>query len=137
MCLITADLERKIAEKDITVFKIFRKDNKSLYQEFDYTPFIGKQFDDSEEETIKIVTRDPFCDGDTTARISGGFVHSFSDYYLAIETLMRESDTASFYNRGVEFVIRKCTIPKGTEYFYSDRYSEYASKSLIIGEICA
>lgn len=39
-----------------------------------------------------------------------------------------------FYKE-VELVIRKCIIPKGSEYYYSNIYNEYASKSLIIGEI--
>lgn len=133
MCLITAGLERKIAEKDIIVFKIFRKDNKSLHQEFDYTPFIGKQFDDLEEETIKIVTGDPFYKGDTTARILGGFVHSFSKLITAM--IIKDEEECCGLNE--RLVVRECTIPKGTEYFYSSMYSEYASKSLIIGEICA
>lgn len=137
MCLITTDIERKIADKDIKVFKIFREDNKSLYQEFDYTPFIGKQFDDPEEEDVDITIRDPLYDGQATIRISGGFVHSFSDYSYAKQTLMEEEYSSSFYNNDIKFVLRECTISKGTEYYYSDRYDEYASKSLIIGEICA
>ena len=133
MCLSTTDIERKVADEDIIVFKIFRKDNKSLYQKFDYTPFIGKRYDDTAEEDIKVTVMDPIH-YKTTIRVSGGFVHSFSDCSHAKETLIAQKDDAGLYE-GVKLVIRKCIIPKGSEYYYGNFCNEYASKSLIIGEI--
>ena len=122
MCLITTDIKRKVANEDIIVFKIFGKDNKSLYQKFDYTPFIGKRYDETEEEEVNMITNH-------IIKVSGGFVHSFSDWCRVKGILMMKEDEE------VELIIRKCIIPKGSEYYYSDFWNEYASKSIIIGDI--
>ena len=132
MCLITTDIKRKVANEDIIVFKIFRRNNKSLYQKFDYTSFIGKRYDETEEEEVNMTTDDSLHYR-TIIKVSRGFVHSFSDCYQANVRLMMLKD-AGFYGE-IELVVRKCIIPKGSEYYYSDFWNEYASKSIIIGDI--
>lgn len=128
MCLITTDKERKIAKDDITVFKLFRTDNRSPYYEFDYTPYINKQFDDTSEEQIRDSSNNVIY-GDCLV-VEGGFIHSFGNLVTAQLILSGEDD-----NLCRHIVIRRCIIPKGTEYYYSNIFGEFASKSIIVGEI--
>ena len=128
MCLIMNYEPAKIAKEDITVYKVFRENNRSPFFNFDYTSFISKRFDDPEEECI-IKGRG------NEVSISKGFIHSFSNL----------TDAAFFkftVQRPQICVIRKCIIPAGTKYYISNQESlirvfglEIASKSLIIGEI--
>lgn len=128
MCLIMNYEPAKIAEKDIVVYKVFRENNKSPFFNFDYTSFIGKRFDDPEEECI-IRTWNEIS-------ISKGFIHSFSN--LTDATLFK----FTIQKPHIICVIRKCIIPAGTKYYVSNQKNlirvfgvEIASKSLIIGEI--
>lgn len=127
MCLIMNYEPAKIAEKDIVVYKVFRENNKSPFFNFDYTSFIGKRFDDPEEECI-IKGRG------NEISISKGFIHSFSN--------LTDATSFKFAMPYKNHVIRKCIIPAGTKYYVSNIEDlikvfglEIASKSLIIGEI--
>lgn len=128
MCLIMNYEPAKIAKEDITVYKVFRENNKSPFSNFDYTSFIGKRFDDPEEECI--------IEGlGYEISISRGFIHSFSNLTDAL-------CFAECLHSRWQHVVRKCIIPIGTKYYVSNKENlirvygvEIASKSLIIGEI--
>ena len=123
MCLI-AETERQIASEDIIVFKIFTKDNKSPYLKFDYTPYIGKQYDDPlQENNVE-------CGGLTA--IGKGFIHS----YLSLDSAKNEIPfLENIHDRTGYYLIRKCVIPKGIEYYIDMDWPKIASKSIIIGDI--
>ena len=118
------ETERQIASEDIIVFKIFTKDNKSPYLKFDYTPYIGKQYDDPlQENNVE-------C-GSLTA-IRKGFIHS----YLSLDSAKNEIPfLEDIHNRTGYYLIRKCVIPKGIEYYIDMDWPKIASKSIIIGDI--
>lgn len=125
MCLITKQRESLIAEEDIVVYKVFTLEDKSPYQEFDYTPYIGKLFTDSADE--KCIEFSDFCGNFVNLSVHGGFIHSFTN----LRTAKIEKDFLSDNLDKECFIIRRCLIPKGTKYYCSD--NEVASKSIIIG----
>lgn len=122
MCLISKQKEHLIAKEDIVVYKVFTKDDKSPYQEFDYTPYIGKLLTDTAPEDV--VPIKDFNGNCIETEVFGGFVHSYAK-------LRKAEQMASLYGGRK---VRKCIIPKGTRIFISEFGSQIASKSIIIGE---
>lgn len=121
MCLICKNRPR-IAQKDFSVYKIFTANNFSPYQRMDYSHYIGKRFDAYDNECITKMTELSHY-----IQVHGGFVHSFAN----LKNAEGEIDFLSQFEME-HFIIRKCTIPKGTKYYQSS--TEVASKSIIIGE---
>lgn len=119
MCLITKQEKPLIAEEDIVVYKAFAQGNRSPYQGFDYTPYIGKLFTDTADEECVEVTN--FCDNFINLEVFGGFIHSYTNL-------------AAIKSQKLKRYVRKCIIPKGTKYFVSEFGNQIASKSIIIGE---
>lgn len=126
MCLATRQKEPLIAEEDIIVYKIFGPDNRSLYFEFDYSPYIGKRFDNSELESI--IKRD------NHTLIYGGFIHSYTGIGFAL-SLIYYLNLNRYKEKGAMYIIRECKIPKGSKYYKDNKNGEIASKSIIIGDI--
>lgn len=125
MCLITKQKEPLIAEEDIVVYKVFTSEDKSPYQEFDYTPYIGKLLTDTAPEEVVYIK--DFNGNCIETEVSSGFIHSYTKLIKAIPI-------ANMYEGRK---IRECIIPKGTRIFISEFGSQIASKSIIIGEeIC-
>lgn len=123
MCLVSETDIPSIAKEDITVYKVFTSDNRGVFTNFDYSSNIDKRFDDTSEERIQDTSEGKYL-------IDKGFIHSCGNINAAIILAYTAKDYFE-----VNFVIRKCIIPKGTKY-YSDGY-EYASKSIVIGNaIC-
>lgn len=122
MCLATLQREPLITEEDITVYKVFTSEDKSPYQRFDYTPYIGKLFTDpNPDDTVFVVVG-----SGGQLNVYGGFIHSYTKLQTARNIVAVSGQK-----------IRKCTIPKGTKIFISESKYEIASKSIIIGDrIC-
>lgn len=117
MCLITKMAEPTIAEKDITCYKVIRKDMSSLlYPEFEW------DFGWIYTSPIKVFERT-----DNTHAIYQA-LHS----YKTLEDLKR-----AYYTAIVPCLAVECTIPKGTA-FYKGKHIDlegYASGKLMIDEV--
>ena len=117
MCLITKMTEPIIAEKDITCYKVIRKDMSSLlHPEFEW------DFGWIYTSPIKVFERT-----DNTHAIYQA-LHS----YKTLEDLKR-----AYYMATVSCLAVECIIPKGTA-FYKGRHSDlegYASSKLMIDEV--
>lgn len=122
MCLITKQREPLIAKEDIVVYKIFTLEDRSPYQEFDYTPYIGKLFTDIADEECVTITG--FTGTFIELEVFGGFIHSYTNLAKA----------KVIANQKLKRKVRECIIPKGTRYFISEFGTAIASKSIIIGE---
>ena len=114
MCLKTTLTEPKIAQEDITCYKVISQNMTSLY----YTEFkweLGKLYE----------TEMDFCPVYKT--VSKAF-HS----YQSLEDLRY-----GYYKSELPCRIVKCTIPKGSEYYTGIQGSEngFTSNKLIINEV--
>ena len=117
MCLKTTLTEPKIAQEDITCYKVISQNMTSLY----YTEFkweLGKLYE-AEMECSSQWRR--------ISLISKAF-HS----YQTLEDLRY-----GFYKSELPCLMVKCTIPKGSEFYTGIQGSEngFASNKLIINEI--
>ena len=137
MCWIGRLKDRRIAEKDVTVYKILSKDMDGNYTApYRHTRYaIGKKY---------MVEVKPYHSGFSydNCHIHEG-LHSFSG-----NCLVQYGSTvdAYIYNERVQFlysinvcltslaVIAKCTIPQGSEY-YQNEHGEIVSEELIINEV--
>lgn len=119
MCLICKN-ELQIAQEDLSVYKVFTADNLSPYYRMDYSNYIGERIDINESDRITQFD-------DEYILISDSFIHSFTN----LKAARREKDYLSCHLYREHFIIRECSIPKGTKYYCSD--NEVASKSIIIG----
>jgi len=121
MCLRVTDLERKTAEKDITVYKMLYQTTEGIL----LTPFekatveIGKSYSSSLEK--------PDFKGDVSIGL-----HSFVNFHEC----KKESEDTYFepidasYDR---IVIAECCVPKGSEYYegtFENTLSSIASDRL-------
>lgn len=124
MCLASIRRNPSIAREDITVYKVFTSDNRGLFTNFDYSPYINKRFDDTSEERIMYSAGEYLIDL--------GFIHSCRNIESA-RILAHIAKDFSHEEIG-DCIIRECIIPKGTQFYF--RESEIASKSIIIGKVC-
>ena len=117
MCLLTTQKKVKIAEEDITCYKVINPDMTSLY----YTEFkweLGKLYETERQCRSKW----------DVSEVSQAF-HSY-------QSLMDDLTYAYFESLSPCMMV-KCTIPKGSEYYLGkqDAMDGYASNKLIINEI--
>lgn len=115
MCWTSSECKIQIAKEDITCYKVASKLTdtcfKSMYYHFLYT------FDRFYGEPLECkYGYDKFF-------IEKGF-HSFNIIYTAIHNLERAGD-----------VILGCTIPRGTEYAFSEEQQSYVSQDIIIEKV--
>lgn len=139
MCWITTVLSNaqpKVAEEDITVFKVaLLEDGKitSIYKNFPY------------EKGIVYDMCDSNCFGETNYKINEGY-HSYSldnsiihecngwGFYISAQffyTFVKQYDFLTGIYASKIFVL--CTIPKGSIY-YLNEYGEYVSNSIRIDD---
>ncbi len=131
MCLRVKDSTPKIAEKDIVCYKVLaRRDDKLVTPFFKYVMEPNHRYESQEPFEIGWVTK-------TTLRlllsprfrntpvVEGGCFHTFK-HRIDAKWLGR------VMTKTPNFVILKCIIPKGTEYFEGDSEDMtcYASKVL-------
>ena len=118
MCLLTNNLHKYIAEKDIVCYKIVYLQGKeiiSFWYDFPYE--LNRKY------TTQVLQPIPMPNGDI--RIEKGF-HSYRNLNIAkgdIWLSLMES-----------LVIVKCIVPKDSEYYINSK--EMVSNQIIIVEIC-
>ena len=115
MCLLTKQIEAKIAKKDITCYKVIQQNMTSLYYNFRWE--LNKLYETK-------IAYSPKKDINT---VSQAF-HS----YKSLQDLKY-----GYFCSSSPCLMVKCTIPKGSE-FYSGKQNYvqgYASNKLIINEI--
>lgn len=102
MCLIKTHDEPKIAQADIEVWKILTNKGLSPYHEYQYHHGINKP---AEHKEIPIEQR----------LINGGYLHSYRKKEMAELNVLK-----CIWIIGVEHVIHRMIIPKGTAYYEGD-----------------
>lgn len=121
MCLITNNLHKYIAEKDIVCYKIVNlRDNKIISYWYDFIYELNKKY------TIPVLQ--PIFRKNGNIRIEKGF-HSYRNLYIAKYYICYD-----MFNLLPEIIV-KCIVPKGSEYYINSK--EMVSNQIIIVEICA
>ena len=118
MCLLTNNLHKYIAEKDIVCYKIVYLQGKkivSFWYDFPYE--LNRKY------TTQVLQPIPMPNGDI--RIKKGF-HS----YRNLNTARRDI----WLSLMESLVIVKCIVPKDSEYYINSK--EMVSNQIIIVEIC-
>lgn len=129
MCWVTKEvsIKSKVAEEDIPVFKIVKKDLQAYYQEFQYS--IGEVF----KTEMSVPMYSPLKLG----YINEGF-HSYSSKKCDIEAIERYKFTepyiSVFYGKYrldsyMDACILECVIPKGSIYYLNHK-GEYVSNKI-------
>jgi hypothetical protein len=110
--------EKKIAEKDITCYKLIIKNQNELK-----TPFMGSviNFGDTVEAYLEIFKY----------FVEDG-IHSYTSFGKAFAVKMRLI-TDGWASPG-KLIIIKSVIPKGAEYFFNSYDKEYVSSKMIYGK---
>ena len=123
MCLVTIQLEPKIADKDIVCYKLVKRTKikgiyKSSFQGFEYIirQLYTNYFD---IKYVDMLIKRRY----NLSAIEEGMFHSYANYLSAITILPN-------------LVTLKCIIPKGAYYFegYFDDSPSYASSQIRILE---
>lgn len=130
MCLITKyPIEIKKADKDITVYKIIRKDMHTLFAPYqtDYVYGCEEDLPIYLKESDNFDIYNPVCKLPYHILVSSGGFHVFLNKEGAITCSQYYLDS-----------VYKCTIPKGTEYIMGifDKFGSACTKELIIEELC-
>lgn len=145
MCIFVTDNMPEIAEEDITCYKVLRKKNS-----YDSTP-VSVYYEEMEWEFDKVFTApNPKWKSEYDEYHKGwftydGLFYSYVNYADAYELM----EKISWGGAKCMYMVVKCTIPKGTHYYYGIQgspeedhntimqYGEYAyaSKKLIINDI--
>lgn len=116
MCLVTNMIEPDIAAKDITCYKVIRKDMTSLYfNEFEWE--LGKIYTSWMEAFENPIDNE---------------IHQAFHSYESLEGLKE-----AYYMVTEPCLTVKCTIPKGSKFYRGkhDYIEGYASNQLIINEV--
>ena len=118
MCLISYK-EKKIAEEDITVYKILCKHVNNLVDTIEYHPPFKSRFEykkglNSTESEKENVYKNVYKNYARTT-VEGGFLHAYTDIRVAFR-IMKENfvDVKPFKET---YHVFKMVIPKGTEYY--------------------
>lgn len=126
MCLYTNDLACKIAEEDITVYKVIRYDNTSIVKNFKYV----KNRMNEQVELCPVVL--PNIKNNIAYEFNAGY-HSFKSIDISLKDI---------YNFGLgpyELIngfakISKFIIPKGSMYYEND-YSIVSNRIIYKSDI--
>lgn len=118
MCLLTNNLHKYIAEKDIVCYKIVYLQGKKIISFwFDFPYELNKKY------TTQVLQ--PIFTKKGNILIEKGF-HSYRNLYTA------KGDV--WFSLMESLVIVKCIVPKGSEYYINNK--EMVSNQIIIVEIC-
>lgn len=132
MCLITYWKKSKIAKKDIICYKILRdKDFKELcspHIKTEYNVGLNKAYGKIVIYKGPILKRFIFkC---KTYMIGRGMLHCCTTKEFSFEYLYKVLYSPYYY-----YVIYKCIIPKGTEYYISTDKKQICAKVIILTNI--
>lgn len=125
MCFKVKNNEVKIADKDITCYKVLTKLNTDIYA----TPFtkmtvkLGERYDIVNDDDFRVV--ESSCNDGIELEVSEGCFHTLKNIKNA-ESLLENVLFNSYLST---FALVKAIIPKDTKYMVND--SEYVSKSII------
>ena len=125
MCFIVKNNKVKIADKDITCYKVLTKLNTDVYA----TPFtkmdvkLGERYDIVDDNDFHVVKSS--CGDGIELKVFEGCFHTFNNIKNA-ESLLEDITFNSYLST---FALVKAIIPKDTKYMVND--SEYVSKSII------
>lgn len=125
MCFIVKNNEVKIADKDITCYKVLTKLNTDVYA----TPFtkmsvkLGERYDIVDDNDFHVV--ESSCGDGIELKVFEDCFHTFNNIKNA-ESLLENIIFNSYLST---FALVKAIIPKDTKYMVND--SEYVSKSII------
>jgi hypothetical protein len=115
MCLTTSQMEPKIAEKPITVYKVLHKEGEGML----VTPYlkkcVWKEILNGEEPLVAEGEKDIL----TETTVGEGFIHSYGNV----------SVIKSPFNQN--YSVYECEIPEGAEYWVNDGGTEYASEKIV------
>ena len=136
MCLYISSRKPRIAESNITVFKLVRKDiekncYKPIYFELEKEYRLGETAYPS-DEFWKVyndfqILENVCANKSRELSVFGGAIHSSSNLFDAI----------CQYNPLLSvdyFAVLKCFIKKGTKYFTNEERTSYASEKLFIAD---
>ena len=114
MCLSTNEMNPKIAEENIPVWKVIGRDGLSPYYcEFKWKRGLNMAVDDGEsEEPTEVVRESLFHSG--LYFIESGWLHAFSNEQTAKNVFRQDFDET-------QYKLAKMYIPKGTHY-YTGKY---------------
>ena len=130
MCLYLKSSKVRIAKEDIICYKFLVKEVGSYFTPYQSSLIeVGKLIEDTESLMIEKTSKRDF-----NFILYGGMFHTFKDIEAARKDVRWFANNMSRVN---EYVIFKCIIPKGTEYYEGtfEAYKCYASKKLIISEV--
>ena len=127
MCLVTNNSKPKIATKDIMVYKVLKCQD---YEDY-LTPWQNRTIKldstfiaDGEKEIIPV---------NNNFEIEGGFIHAYINKEKAID-IAASFSSMDVYQSHRRYVVVKCIVLKGTEYFISKDGYEICSTVLKIGK---
>ena len=120
MCLLTNNLHKYIAEKDIVCYKIVNlRDNKIISYWYDFIYELNRKY------TTQVLQ--PIFTKKGNIYIEKGF-HSYRNLGIAKDYIYYD-----MFNLLPEIIV-KCIVPKGSEYYINNK--EMVSNQIIIVEIC-
>lgn len=124
MCWSSFHPIKKVAEKDIIVYKVLNVSGKSYYKGFCYEK--GKLY--SLNKQLKITNLN---------YIKEGF-HSYSEgssfcWNIFFNTLIVKSPSGLIYENYPKGILVRCVVPKGSEY-YVNKLGEVVSNKIIVYE---
>ena len=127
MCMLTSQEKCQIAQTDIECWKAIQYKTNIFGKKIAVTPirerFIQKRILSGKSYFRARGFKDIMCIDELTGKtiIRGGFIHVFSNI---------ESAQNFIISFPYCLQIRKCVIPKGTKYYTSDDYAEYATRKI-------
>lgn len=126
MCLYTNDLACKIAEEDITVYKVIRYDNTSIVKNFKYV----KNRMNEQVELCPVNLADTI--NNIAYKISAGY-HSFKSIDISLKNIYN-FDLGPYELINGFTKISKFIIPKGSMYYEND-YSIVSNRIIYKSDI--
>lgn len=121
MCLLTNNIHKYIAEKDIVCYKIVNlRDKEIISYWFEFPYELNRKY------TTQVLQ--PIFTKKDNIRIEKGF-HSYRTLGIAKDYIYYD-----MFNLLPEIIV-KCIVPKGSEYYINSK--EMVSNQIIIVEICA
>ena len=122
MCLDTYHDEPKIADRDITAYKVVKA---PMYAKYYISPYRGEMYMNRDIKDSKLGTYQAFLYGSAYTVVEEG-----------LHTICSKKEAFNLASQFTNGAVMKCIIPKGTKYFegrFSRAYNSYASARLVVG----